>query len=84
MLLQWQTIDHFGLILSLLISPLITLIVLIALGKNEKAKENMNVNKIEQNNDDNIDKLVELSELYEKGLLTKEEYELKKKELLNL
>ncbi len=82
--MQWQTIDHFGLILSLLISPLITLIVLIALGKNEKAKENMNVNKIEQNNDDNIDKLVELSELYEKGLLTKEEYELKKKELLNL
>ena len=35
------------------------------------------------NRNSNVDDLVKLAELYEKGLLTKEEFEIKKKELFN-
>ena len=55
----------------------------------EKYNEYMN-NKINNNKEgmgnnrnSNVDDLVKIAELYEKGLLTKEEFEIKKKELFN-
>jgi hypothetical protein len=73
-------------VLSLFASPLLPLLILIVLGDKKKNTINTIDKEIEKRKSsskaDNINKLIELSKLYEKGLLSKDEFEAQKAKLI--